>query len=312
MNERIKYLFRKYLDNTCSREEYNELFASLKPNNYDAAVEEAFKQVELQPVHIMPAGKNYRKALAIAATIVVVAAATVLWYSRSAQRTTPFAQVKQRHMAPTLQKYTHRSEYKYLLLPDSTQVWLNAASTLEFPEVFERSARKVYLKGEAYFDVKHAAELPFIIYTGKVSTEVLGTAFNIKAYPDLEKITVSVNRGKVKVNYANRQVALLTRGQEVSIASKDQKVKEKELKSPDNLAWHKGNLDYDDYSIRDIISDLQRVYDVQIRVAVPQVATLRVSTTFKRENGIEPALDILCRLTETRLELRNGIYFITK
>ncbi len=60
-------------------------------------------------------------------------------------------------------------------------MWLNAESTLEFPENFNKTKREVYLKGEAYFDVKHADKIPFIIYTGEVTTEVLGTAFNIQS-----------------------------------------------------------------------------------------------------------------------------------
>ena len=135
--------------------------------------------------------------------------------------------------------------------------WLNAASTLEFPESFDKNERVVFLEGEAYFDVKHADKVPFIIYTGQVSTEVLGTAFNIKAYPDLEKVTVSVNRGKVKVNYENKQVAMLTHGQQVIINRKVNRIKEKEVKEEESASWQQGKLMYDDYSVADILSDLE-------------------------------------------------------
>ena len=216
------------------------------------------------------------------------------------------------HTPKTTIKATERSEYKYLLLPDSTQVWLNAESTLEFPETFNNKKREVYLKGEAYFDVKHADKVPFIIYTGKVSTEVLGTAFNIKAYPDLEKIIVSVKRGKVKVNYANEQVALLTKGQQVSIDQQQKKVKEKLIKEEESSAWHEGNLIYDDYSVRDILADLERIYDVKISIEAVEIENMHVTTSFKREHGVESALEIICRLTDSHLELKNGVYSIKK
>src|SRR5439155_2315167 len=104
-------------------------------------------------------------------------------------------------------------EQKYLLLPDSTQVWLNAASSLEFPEAFQSGKREVYLVGEAFFDVKHAENRPFIIHTGNVTTRVVGTAFNIKGYPDQPDVIVSVKRGKVQVSKNEKLVATLTVGQ---------------------------------------------------------------------------------------------------
>ena len=113
---------------------------------------------------------------------------------------------------------TERAEYKYILLPDSTQVWLNAGSTLDYPEHFDETTREVTLTGEAYFDVKHAAEHPFIIHTGQIQTTVLGTAFNINAYTDRSNIQVSVSRGKVKVSRGDQLIATLVKGQEVKVS----------------------------------------------------------------------------------------------
>jgi ferric-dicitrate binding protein FerR (iron transport regulator) len=248
--------------------------------------------------------------LSIAASIlVIIIAGTALLMTNRQQPQQPLAK-RDKHPGNTVMRSTLRSEYKYLLLPDSTQVWLNAASTLEFPKVFDKNKRQVFLKGEAYFDVKHAEDIPFVIYTGNVSTEVLGTAFNIKAYPDLEKITVSVNRGKVKVNYENKQVAMLTKGQQVSIDKKIRKVQEKVVKEDVPSSWQQGKLMYDDYSVADIVSDLQRIYDVNINITSQQVKQMRVSTSFKREYGVESALEILCTLTDTQLNIKNGTYSI--
>jgi ferric-dicitrate binding protein FerR (iron transport regulator) len=199
-----------------------------------------------------------------------------------------------------------------MLLPDSTQVWLNAASTLDFPRSFDGKKREVYLVGEAYFDVKHADKVPFVIYTGKVSTEVLGTAFNIKAYPNLEKITISVQRGKVKVNYADKQVSVLNHGEQVSIRNKDWRIQQKTIGDEASSPWQQGKLVYDDYTIDDIISDLERVYDAKIIIAAPDIKMWRISTSFKRENGIQPALEVLCKLADAQLYIQNGTYVINK
>ncbi len=207
-------------------------------------------------------------------------------------------------------KITEKSEYKYLLLPDSTQVWLNAGSSLEFPGQFNMQKREVYLSGEAYFDVKHADKSVFIIHTGKVSTTVLGTAFNIKAYPGRKSIIVSVSRGKVSVSRDDKLIATLTKGQQVKVSSSDDRITEKNIAVTEVAAWQQGNMAYDDERFEDIIADLERTYNVSIRVDNDLIRSQQVSTSFRREIGIEQALEILCRLTDTELTQKNGEYII--
>lgn len=312
MNQRFKHLFRKYLDNSCSREEFNELFAYMEQqgdtNSLDKLVDSLLKEQEAAKT--LPRKKLF-PAIAVAASILVVLLGAAWWLSQP----TAVAIAENRNtvdVVTTISKTTEKSEYKYLLLPDSTQVWLNADSQLDFPEQFDKKKRVVYLKGEAYFDVRHADKTPFLIYTGDVTTEVLGTAFNIKAYPDMEKITVSVKRGKVKVNYADKQVAVLTKGKEVVIGNRNKEAKQKLVKAEFAAAWQEGNLVYDDYSVGDILADLERVYDVNIQVGEPALNELRVTTTLKRQYGVENALEILTRLTGTQFSTKNGSYIIKK
>jgi len=207
-------------------------------------------------------------------------------------------------------KATERSEYKYLLLPDSTQVWLNASSTLEFPEHFGPDKREVTLSGEAYFDVRHSERAPFVIYTGKISTTVLGTSFNIKAYPDRQHIVVSVSTGKVKVSYDDVALATLVKGQQVKIDRRLNTVEEKKIAPAEVAAWQQGNMSYDDEALEDIVADLERLYNVRIRIDNNAIRTLKVSTSFRREIGIEQALQVLCKLTDTMLRQSDGWYII--
>ncbi|MBO9636511.1 MAG: FecR domain-containing protein, partial [Chitinophagaceae bacterium] len=205
---------------------------------------------------------------------------------------------------------TERSEFKYLLLPDSTQVWLNAASTLEFPPEFGNNKREVFLSGEAYFDVRHAEKVPFIIHTGKISTTVLGTAFNIKAYEDLSNVTVSVSRGKVRVNYLEKEVATLAPGQQVKVNNNGSGVPDRRSGIGQVAAWQQGNLMYDDETILDIAADLERMYNVSIKVSDIAVRNMRISTSFSRQTGVEQALQIICSLTDRKMVQRKGEYFI--
>jgi transmembrane sensor len=331
MEERIKYLFRQYLNNTCTKKEFDEFFSYINEASHNELIRELIKKAyeetgqsnssltyvdergalvipepawnEQRVTNVQPRKKK-RVFIAIAVPVVVLLAG-VGWFLKG-----PF-QKQSGAMKPALdKKITGRSEYKYMLLPDSTQVWLNAASTLEYPHQFAAGKREVFLTGEACFDVKHADKQPFLIHTGKVTTLVLGTAFNIKAYPGRENIIVSVSRGKVRVNYDEKEVATLTPGQQVKVSNSNKPVVQKKIALTETAPWQQGNLVYDDETINDIIADLERIYDVTIRVQNETLASERISTSFKREIGIEHALQVLCKLTDTRLKLENNMYVI--
>jgi Fe2+-dicitrate sensor, membrane component len=240
--------------------------------------------------------------LAVAACVAILVAVWVWWPATPSQKQAPAVAMAK--------KVTQRSEYKYLLLPDSTQVWLNAASTLEYPQQFTGDKREVHLSGEAYFDVKHADKVPFVIRTGKVSTLVLGTAFNIKAYPGREHIIVSVNRGKVVVNYNDKDVATITKGQQVKVNNAGRQAPEKKSITTDAAAWQQGHLTFDDETIEDIVAELERVYDVRIRIHDEAIRHMRISTTLRREKGVDEALQVLGLISDTRVTQENGVYII--
>ncbi len=164
---------------------------------------------------------------------------------------------------------TARKEVRRVLLPDGSQVWLNTASSLRYAEDFGRKSRTVYLSGEAYFEVAQNRELPFVIHTGNVSTTVLGTTFNIRAYPGQEAVTVAVRSGKVKVDYGKMQTATLTGGQLVKVrpqAPGNEAPRSFRRKTPPLERW---KMLYDGEKLADIIGDLERAYDVRIRLVRP-------------------------------------------
>jgi transmembrane sensor len=331
MEERIKYLFRQYLNNTCTRKEFEEFFSYINEAAHNELIRELIKKAYEEtgepgsllnyvnesgqliltpptwnehPVANEQPGKRNKLFVAMATCVVLLLAGFTWFMYRPAQK-------QQEAQKPALaQNATGRSENKYILLPDSTQVWLNAASTLEYPNEFAAGKREVFLTGEAYFDVKHAEKIPFIIHSGKVTTWVLGTAFNIKAYPGRENVIVSVSRGKVQVNYDEKEVATLTQGQQVKVSNVNKPVIQKKIAVTEAAPWQQGNLEYDDETIGDIVADLERIYDVTIRVQNEALAGERISTSLKREAGIENALKVLCSLTDTRLKPVNRMYVI--
>ncbi len=99
---------------------------------------------------------------------------------------------------------TNKGSKSYVKLPDGTEVWLNTDSKLTYAENFIGKTREVVLVGEAYFDVAHDAEHPFIIHSGKINIKVLGTAFNVRNYPQDKALETSLMRGKIEVSVNNR------------------------------------------------------------------------------------------------------------
>jgi transmembrane sensor len=332
MEERLRHLFRRYLNNSCSREELEEFLALVQKAQHDELLRQLLKTTynELngqgthktfvdeqgyltltQPERI---GSNLRvekrsrlskllPSLGIAASTIVIAG--FLWYTIN-----PKTDSKTNTLSSITKKVTNRAESKFLLLEDSTQVWLNAASSLEYPDQFSAGKREVNLSGEAYFDVKHAEKIPFIIHTGNVSTTVLGTAFNIKAYPGQKNITISVTRGKVKVTRPNGWETTLIKGQQLKLEEEGRKGIERNVAAEEIAAWQKGSLVYDDEAMEDVVADLQRVYNVEIRIMRDSIKKLSIGTTFKREIGVAQALQVLCKLTDTEFKMIDGVYII--
>lgn len=329
--ERLSYLFLKYLENTCSQQEMEEFFPYLRKAKTDEQLRGLIRKVykEIKQSHpsltyVDEAGKLFFtepeeeyhapfiekpgetklvKALAIAACVVMFGG--FIWVNSKPAKKNEIARVES-----LTKKYTERKEQKYLLLPDSTQVWLNAASSLQFPDEFKDNKREVYLTGEAYFDVKHADKILFLIHTRNITTTVLGTAFNIRAYADQKEITVSVTRGKVKVSRGDKLVAMLTKGKAVKISNTTEQVIEKDVAIENIAGWQQGNLVYDDAALEDIVKDLQNVYNITIRIEDTAVSRLSVTTAFSRDLGAERALDILARLTNKKVVNQNGVLII--
>jgi len=106
-----------------------------------------------------------------------------------------------------------------MVLPDGTKVWLNAGSTMTYDRDYGVNVREVSLTGEAYFDVIKNPEKPFIIHTSKINIKVLGTAFNVRCYPDEKNTETSLVRGSLEVTMKDRQEKFILKPNEKLIIS---------------------------------------------------------------------------------------------
>ena len=193
-------------------------------------------------------------------------------------------------------------ENRYILLADSSIVILKPGSELKYPDVFNGGQRVVELTGEGYFDIKHRANQPFIIHTGKVKTTVLGTAFTIKAINESE-VEVFVNRGKVKVENEENEIAVLTANRKLIYHPISSLTKEdKSIIVADKFDWEDTSLDFDGLTFLDIAKKLEHRYDVKIKFSNSELAQYQLSGTFSGIAHVNEILMILCKTSGSQYE----------
>lgn len=158
---------------------------------------------------------------------------------------------------------TPRGGQYQVALPDGTRVWLNAASSLRYPASFTGKKRIVYLEGEAYFEVAKNAAKPFHVEVKGLDVEVLGTHFNINAYHDEIYAKTTLLEGAVKVKRGDVQKLLSPGQQAVSGSSGPLKVIAAD--SDEVLAWKNGYFYFNKSTLPEIMRQLSRWYDVDIR-----------------------------------------------
>lgn len=204
---------------------------------------------------------------------------------------------------------TARSSEYEIVLTDGSHVWLNAASSFRYPTSFSGKERIVELAGEAWFDVQHADKIPFRIHSGQYTTSVLGTAFDIKAYPDQKNMTVSVQRGKVQVQAGSNTLAILEKGQQLRIIA-DTVIRKQPVDTAAISSWKRGELRYDDETLESIVADLQRVYKDSILIKNNALKNVQARVVIKKSDGLEQVLKVICIVIDCRLTKKNDIFII--
>lgn len=183
-------------------------------------------------------------------------------------------------------------ENKHLFLPDSSEIWLNAGTTIKYPKEFKGDKRTIYLNGEAYFSVERNEKKPFIVQTEIVSVKVLGTKFNLKAYSDDEKVTTTLTNGKVEVN-TNNEFHILKPNEQLTFDRNTYIINIVEVSSNETDSWLSGQLVFNNSSLKDIVQVLERSFNISItnRTEIPESKLYTVK--FLRNESPEEILNIL-------------------
>ncbi len=167
-------------------------------------------------------------------------------------------------------KENPKGQKSRVFLPDGSVVWLNSESTLTYPEKFEKSNRQIQLVGEAFFEVTKDPHKPFIVNAGNTATRVLGTKFNVAAYPEVPNVVITLEEGKVIVDQnsdGNNVNSLSIEPGEGIIASQTEATMEKFNYDPQqHLAWKDGVLYFSKADMMTVVKSLERWYGVNISI----------------------------------------------
>jgi len=186
---------------------------------------------------------------------------------------------------------TARGETYMVTLPDQSKVWLNAFSSITYAaRMNERGLRKVQLAGEAYFQVAKDKQHPFIVESKGQQVEVLGTHFNISAYPEDRQITTTLEEGRVKVTAAS-QSEVLRPNQQAVLSGKDLQVKDVDAEYA--LAWKNGYFLFNDESLESVMAKVARWYNVDVEFLDESVKSRAFIGTVSRFEKISEVFHML-------------------
>ncbi|MCF2493063.1 FecR family protein [Dyadobacter chenhuakuii] len=191
-----------------------------------------------------------------------------------------------------------------VLLPDGSKVWLNASSSIRFPSTFPSSERKVEITGEAYFEVAKDKSRPFRVKFNKSEVQVLGTSFNIMAYPEEGPSKTTLVEGSVFIRNVNQNTKLKP-GQQAAVLSTG-KIKTRYIALDEAVAWKNGMFYFKDASVEEVMRQLSRWYDVEVlyagKIPVRQF-TGRVSrhVNLSEVSGMLRYAGVNCRIEGSRM-----------
>ena len=160
---------------------------------------------------------------------------------------------------------TKYGQKRTLKLSDGTSIKLNAGSRIDFPKQFGDNSRDLILVGEAFFDVAHDENRPFIITSKGLTTKVLGTSFNIKAYQDEEEVAVGVVTGKVYIESGSGFSELLE-PKEMGYYGTDKTIKKRKFDPGKEIAWTEGKLIFEKEKIPEVFKKLEKWYGISIEI----------------------------------------------
>jgi len=248
-------------------------------------------------------GASWLKAAALATVVLGVS----LYYFRRTPAETLEGSVAALADNPA---YTTITGENYFRLPDGSTVLVNAGSSISYSDSFGVKDRKVILDGEAFFDVKHDPAHTFTVHSGSIVTSVLGTAFNVKAYPDQPQVVVTVVRGKVRVSDENQTFATITPNQQVIVDVNTRESEQVIVNAAGELAWKEPYIVLDNTPVAAALKVISDKYHTPIRIQGNSLKDCQVTSVFLHSESLEDVLMVVTRSFNATYTYKNGVVVI--
>jgi ferric-dicitrate binding protein FerR (iron transport regulator) len=314
MSQRLAYLFRRYLEHSCTPEEKEELFGLLQQAEHDDALRRLIAETWDEDLPAVPQSKTRADAIlrqiveqgntkpprflhltrwaAAIFGVIILSSAIFYFIRRSPHPATPSIALQP---PPADQCIT---------LPDGSKVLLHKTARLEYKQGFSNSLREVTLQGEAYFDI-HSDPRPFIVHTGAIRTTVLGTAFNINTDNE-HKIVITVTRGKVKVENGHGQYSILQRNEQLAVADTSTRLQKLQVDATKSLTWKKTYLLFNDVPMREAMDELAQRYHLTVVYSNPAAASCPVTASFISGESLDQMINVLSKINNMEYTIDHG------
>ena len=186
-------------------------------------------------------------------------------------------------------------EYK-VTLDDGTRIWVNSESYIRFPVVFHGDERRIWVSGEVFLEVTKDSERPFVVNTEKLDIKVLGTQFNVRAYPDEKCIQTTLVEGRVQVDNSLGKVAVLAPSEQLLYNAQNGKHEVREVDTELYVSWKDGVYVFVSQRLEDIMLLISKWYDVDVFYQNSTVKDIIFSGRLKRYENAETLLRVFERL----------------
>lgn len=295
----------KIIDNWYERLE-EEAFVEFTSRKEEKTREDIWNLIQpelsVKPAKII---KLRSRWLQVAVAVIIMAASTVA--TILLLNTSDPAKPQKQHIF--LKDYsvltTLSRERKIVSLPDGSVLTLNSASSIHISNDFTRTRKIEIIDGEVYFDVKHDSSRPFIIRSGPLTTQVLGTAFNIRAYKGLNKMIVGVSRGKVGVMRRGRPFTFLEKDRELVYDELHAQISLKPLEENAAL-WRQGFLVLNDETFDDMAMLMMKGFGLKISTIDRSVKSKRFTATLNTSMSSVKALEVIAAIHHLKIKKRRG------
>jgi ferric-dicitrate binding protein FerR (iron transport regulator) len=195
-----------------------------------------------------------------------------------------------------------RGQKANITLPDGSKAWLNSQSKLTYSSDYNVENRKLQLDGEAYFEVAHNPEKPFIVKSNDIEIEALGTAFGVKAYNEDNIISSILMQGKVRVTTPDGASILMPNERIVYDKTARKKSQSKVANATDFTGWIHNELRFENESLEEIAKNIQRIYNIEIIFASEELKNQRYTGTVNN-NSLENVLNIITLTSPVSFEI---------